>query len=117
MNECSGWAKDATGIDPFAVAQTPAQPAPTATNGAPVAGGAVKGAAGGALIGAVAGDAGKGAAVGATTGAVVSGVRGRRQQQQHAAEAQDTEAKKQAALATYQKAYSACIEGRGYTVK
>jgi len=79
--------------------------------------GAAKGAAAGALIGAVAGDAGKGAAIGATTGGIAGGRRSRKQKEQQQAQVQDATAKQQSAMATYQRAYTACLEGRGYTVK
>jgi hypothetical protein len=117
MNECSGWAKDTTGVDPVAIAQASAQAPSHDSGGAPVAGGAAKGAAAGAVVGAVAGDAGKGAAIGATSGGVVGGARKRRRQEESAAQTQEAASKQQSALATYQRAYSACLEGRGYTVK
>jgi hypothetical protein len=127
---CFGWAKTQTNIDPMAPApQQPVSPqtspAPsTAGNGAPVKG-AAGGAAAGAAIGAVAGNAGKGAAIGATTGAL-TGIAAKRRAQQDAAQqskqaqANDT-AQTQAAAAqqkaTYNKAFSACMEGKGYTAK
>jgi len=116
VSECNTWAKDTTGVDPVVLASTPTQTAP-AEQGAPVAGGAAKGAAAGALIGAIAGDAGTGAAVGAATGGIGGGVRARRGRQQQAQAAQDAEAHRQALMATYHKAVTACLEGRGYTVK
>jgi hypothetical protein len=77
------------------------------------------------MIGAIAGDAGKGAAIGATVGTV----RGGRQVRQGKAQAEQdyqqaqAQAKQQAAAAdqqkitTFKKAFSACVEGRGYSVK
>lgn len=110
---CYVWAKQNTGIDPAVVAQTPA-PAPTGPTGARVAG-AARGAAAGAMIGGVAnGDAGHGAAVGATAGVVAGGVRSRHI---HAAQAQSAQANQQATMNTYWHAYSACMQGRGYTVQ
>jgi len=102
-NECYGWAKAQSGVDPGA----PPPPAKPGQHARGTAGGAARGAAGGAAIGAIAGDAGKGAAA----GAVVGGVRGRRgskaaQQQQQA----DTRN-------AYDRAFGACMEGRGYTVR
>jgi len=123
--ECYTWAQQQTGIDPTA---TPA-PAPAAE--APK-GGAVKGAARGAARGAAVGavgdddrerdegnlDAGEGAAAGAAAGAV----KGRRAQKKagkqaeaqanQAAQAQDAGKKD-----TFKKAWGACLEGRGYSVK
>ncbi|HTO08823.1 MAG TPA: glycine zipper family protein [Myxococcota bacterium] len=123
-SECQTWAKGNTGVDPVAVANSAAQPAPVAA-APPAQGqrvrGAARGAAAGAAIGAVAGDAGKGAAIGATTGAVAGGVRKRRQadaaNQQAQAQGQQQTADRQAQMATFNKAYTACLEGRGYSVK
>jgi hypothetical protein len=118
---CYGWAKDQTGFDPM---QTPTASAPPPAPGAPK-GGVVKGAARGALVGtavgAIAGDAGKGAAIGAASGGLVGGMRKRDQAaQQSQAEqqwAQDQSNQYAAQRNTYNRAYAACMEGRGYTVK
>jgi len=61
----------------------------------------------GAAVGAIAGDAGKGAAA----GAVLGGVRGRRQSM--AAQ----QAQQQETRSAYDRAFAACMEGRGYTVR
>jgi hypothetical protein len=125
---CYGWARSQTGIDPMNVtAPPPSQPsqAQASSAGGERARGAVRGAAAGAAIGAVAGDAGKGAAIGATTGVVAGGAAKRRGQQEAAAQEQQQQAaaaqQQQAAIAqqkaTYNKAFSACMEGKGYTVK
>jgi len=111
--ECQIWAKQNTGIDPLALASKAAEPPPVAA--APTAPaesgqrlkGAARGAAGGAVVGAIAGDAGKGAAIGATAGAV----RGRRGSKQAAA------AQQADAANSVDRAFAACMEGRGYTVK
>ena len=114
-NECYTWARQQTGIDPT-VAAAPVQAAEVPR------GAAVKGAAGGAVVGtavgAIAGETGEGAAVGAVAGAA----RGRRarkkakkeaeQQAQQQTKAQDTQSKE-----TFKKAWGACLEGRGYSVK
>lgn len=141
-NDCYGSARQQTGIDPQAPA--PAQPssqqqqaaqqqaAQQASKEAPKGGavkGSAKGAAGGAAIGAIAGDAGTGAAIGATAGAV----RGRRQQKkaekvaqqqaaQQTAQAQqqaqaEAQAQHQGTLDTFRRAFSACMDARGYSVK
>jgi hypothetical protein len=133
--ECQAWAKSNTGVDPLALANQASQPAPVSAAPAtppPEKGqrvkGAARGAAAGAAIGAVAGDAGKGAAVGATAGTVAGGSRKRRAERDTAAANQQAQAQTQqqqqaqsadvqAKLATFNKAYSACLEGRGYTVK
>jgi len=112
--ECYAWAKQQTGIDPVATAS-----APTKQEGPAVGGGErVKGAAGGALgglaIGAIAGDAGKGAAIGAVAGTMVGGHRARKDK---AAKEQQAEQNKAATLQHFNKAFGACMESRGYTIK
>jgi hypothetical protein len=114
-NECYGWAKQNTGIDPAAPPPAPAQ-AQQAKGGA--AKGAAGGAAGGAAIGAIAGDAGQGAAIGATAGAV----RGRRQQKKANKQSQQQAQaaagqQQQQTLDTFKKAFGGCMDGRGYSVK
>ncbi|RNC68270.1 MAG: hypothetical protein ED859_11050 [Desulfuromonadales bacterium] len=111
---CYEWAKGQTGFDPMQV--------PTATTPPPEKkGGVVRGAAGGALagvaIGAIAGDAGKGAAIGAASGGIIGGARKHRSEK-----AQEEWAQKEAAgydqrRGTYNRAWGACMEGKGYTVK
>jgi hypothetical protein len=70
------------------------------------------------VIGAIAGDAGEGAAIGAVAGAV-GGRRARKQASRGAGEQakQQTEAASAQKTETFKKAMSACLEGRGYTVK
>ena len=104
--ECLGWAKKETGIDPVAASQ----PAPQKTGPAVGGGERLKGAAGGAIVGGIAGDAGAGAAV----GTVVGGAKARQNQRSQNTQAQQQQ---QQAMNTYNKAYAACMEGRGYTVK
>jgi len=112
--ECHQWAVDQTGFDPTK-AQQVAQPGPAPK------GGALKGAAGGALVGlgvgAIAGDAKKGAAIGAGAGAIGGGAKQRQQRQQQEAAAQQSQANRQAQINNYNKARGACLEGRGYSVK
>jgi hypothetical protein len=104
--ECLAWAKKDTGIDPVAASQ----PAPQKTGPATGGGERLKGAAGGAVIGGVAGDAGAGAAVGMAVG-------GAKARQNQKAENEQAKQQQQQAMNTYNKAYAACMEGRGYTVK
>jgi hypothetical protein len=111
---CYSWARNNTGIDPAQVAATPPPPSGPAVGGGERVQGAARGAAGGALIGAIAGDAGKGAAIGAVGGTVVGGSRAR--QNQRAAQA-NSQAQQQGAIDTFNRAFSACMEGRGYTVR
>jgi hypothetical protein len=112
--DCYGWAKKQTGFDPM-------QPPPTTQAPPPPQGervrGAARGAAAGAAVGAIAGDAGKGAAVGAVGGTMVGGKRQRDKARQSAQAQQQQTADYEAKRNTYDRAYGACLEGRGYTVK
>jgi hypothetical protein len=119
--ECYSWAKQQTGFDPMQQ-PTASQPPPQqeAKQGGVVRG-AVRGGAVGVAAGAIAGDAGKGAAVGAASGALIGGMR-RRDQVRREQHAEQQWAEQQAAeytqrRNTYNRAYSACLEGKGYTVK
>jgi len=114
QGECQVWAKQSTGIDPVAVAQTPASAQGPAVGGGQRLMGAAGGAAAGAAIGAIAGDAGAGAGVGAVVGTVAGG---RRARQARAQQQQSAEAQKQQAINTYYRAFAACMEARGYAVK
>lgn len=114
--ECRQWATQKTGVDPLQVANA------ATSQGTPQQDRkAVKGAAGGALtglaVGAIAGDAGKGAAIGATVGGVGGAVRQRREQSAQQSSAQQTQAQQQAMLGEYEKAYRACLSGRGYSIQ
>jgi hypothetical protein len=113
---CYGWAQQQTGIDPTAPPPSVA-PQETGPDGSMIKGGA-KGAAAGVAIGAIAGDTGKGAAIGAVAG----GLRGRRmskeKQKEEQKEAQvQSQAASTASKETFGKAYGACLEAKGYTVK
>ncbi len=112
--QCYTWAKQQTGIDPVATASAPTKQEGPAVGGGERVRGAARGAAGGALIGAVAGDAGKGAAIGAVGGTMVGGHRARKNKE---AKEQQAEHAKSATLQQFNKAFGACMEGRGYTVK
>jgi hypothetical protein len=118
--ECYNWSVQQTGFDPMKQpTATSPPPQQGATQGGVVRGGA-RGAAAGAVGGAIAGDAGKGAAIGAATGAVIGGMRRRHQQrEQDAAEQQwanEQAAHYQQDRANYDRAYGACLQGRGYSV-
>lgn len=116
-NVCYAWAKENTGFDPLAAfsaaLSTPEREAPKGS----VAKGAAGGAAAGAAIGAVAGDAGKGAAVGATAGAI----RGRMARKMADRKSKEAEAQAEqqttAKMDGFRKAFGACMEAKGYTVK
>lgn len=114
--ECYGWAKNQSGFDPMAL--------PTATEAPPQQeaqrGGVGRGAVGGAAVGAIVGGS-DGAKKGAATGAVVGGARRNRQRQgeaQKQANWEQEQAQQYAAARTnYNRAYGACLEGKGYSVK
>jgi len=114
---CYSWAKEQSGIDPINPPEVQAAAVDTSPDGTAIKS-AARGAAAGAAIGAIAGDAGKGAAIGAAAGGM-GGVRAKRmgdaQQQQQNAQAADAQEK--AMMDSFKKAFSACMEGKGYTVK
>jgi len=139
-SECYGAARQMSGIDPKAppaagktAEQKAAEQKEAAKNAEQVKGarvaGAARGAAGGAAIGAIAGDAGKGAGAGAVAGTMRGGANQRQanaasQKQaaaQTAAKQQKEEEQLKAAhaqgLDTFQRAFEACMDARGYSVK
>ena len=96
VQECQGWAQQQSGYDPTV------ETAKGAGVGALL--GAAAGAAAGAAIGAASGGgAGRGAAVGAAVGGVGGGVGGGVYQYSRTKDG-------------YDRAYSACMQGRGYSV-
>ena len=112
--ECHVWAIQQSGFDPTTVSAAP--PPQEAKKGGTLRGGA-RGAAAGAAVGAIAGDAGKGAKIGAVGGAAGGTMRRRDQQRQQDAQKQNWQAQQEAGRQAYQRANSACLEGRGYSVK
>jgi len=115
--ECYKWAVEQSGIDPLDLPKVEAAPVQTGPTGGAVKG-AAKGAVAGAAIGAVAGDAGKGAAIGATAGTMRGAKQGKQAQaaQNQAAQA-DAANKEKEMMDSFKKAFSVCIEGKGYTIK
>ena len=122
--ECYSWARNQTGFDPMKV-PTATEPPPQQKAEGSTAGSAVKGgllgAGAGAAIGAIAGDAGKGAAIGAVGGGLFGGMRKHSQKkddQRNQEQWEQEQANNYARNRTeYDRAYSACLQGRGYTVK
>ncbi len=113
---CYKWGVQQSGIDPLNPPQVQAQQVQSGPDGSAVSG-AARGALAGVAIGAIAGDAGKGAAIGAASGAMVGHRASRvgRSQQQQA----NNQAAGQAEadmINSFKKAYSACLQGKGYTV-
>jgi hypothetical protein len=111
--ECYAWAKQSTGIDPATLAANPPQQSQSTVGGGERARGAARGALGGAAIGAIAGDTGKGAGAGAVVGTMAGGRQARQNRDTRNQQAQGAQ---QDALNTYNRAYGACMSGRGYTV-
>jgi len=112
---CHVWAVNQSGFDPAAAPSAPPSSGQAAQGG--VVRGAARGAATGAIIGAIAGDAGKGAAIGAAGGGMVGGMRRNDQRRDQEAANQQWENQQRAARDSYNRALSACLEGKGYTVR
>lgn len=108
--ECHMWAVQQSGFDPSNAQAGQASPQPQ-QRGEVLRGGA-RGAAAGAAIGAIAGDAGKGAAIGAAAGGIKRGF----QQRDSNRNAQNQPAAPAPGQDAYNRAISACLSGRGYSV-
>ena len=117
--DCQAWAMQQSGAYPGAVAAAP--PPPSGQPQGQVMRGAARGAALGAVGGAIGGDAGKGAAMGAAMGGMFGAMRRRddmrSQQQAYESQVAQQQAAQQQAASNYNRALSACLGGRGYTVR
>ena len=116
--ECYNWAKTNSGFDPMAA------PPPKEKDTWGAGKGAVGGGLLGAGVGAIAGGgkgAGRGALIGAGSGGLVGGMRRSSQKNRDAQRQQQWEqeqvAQYRAGRNAYNRAYAACLEGRGYSVK
>jgi len=120
--ECYSWSKKQTGFDPMVI--------PKATEPPPQQqakrGGAVRGAAGGAIAGAAIGKiTGNSRSDGAKYGAAAGGLTGGMRQSGQKRSDQQAQAQWEKEQAdnymknrnNYNRAYGACLEGKGYTVK
>ncbi len=120
-SECYNWAKGQTGFDPMKTPTATSPPPQQEAQQGGVGRGAVRGGAVGLAAGAIAGDAGKGAAIGAASGGLIGGMR--RQDQKRSQQTAQKQWEQEQANAymqgrnSYNRAYGACLEGRGYTVK
>jgi len=130
--QCHNWAVQQTGYDPAnpppsSGSSAPPPPPPAYQEQPTVGGTAARGAALGAIGGAIGGNAGKGAAIGAATGGALGAMRRNQasrdyaaQQQAYAQQQQQAQYQQNAAnsqrRAAYNRAISACLTGRGYTV-
>ncbi len=114
--QCYSWARGETGFDPMAPPTATEPPPPTAAK----QGGFARGAAGGAIVGGII-DGSSGAKTGAAAGAVMGSMRrqGQRRREQQARQQweQDQARQYQEGRNRYNRAYAACLEGRGYTVR
>jgi len=117
---CYSWAIQQSGVDPLNMTPTAPAPVDKGPDGSVVKGAAV-GAIGGAVVGGIVhpyhhhgGAAATGAMVGAMAGAAGKAKKdaGKEQQAKQAAAATD-----KAKIDSFKKAYSACLEGKGYSVK
>ena len=119
--DCYQWAKKETGFDPLAQTTASTPPPVKETTKASPGRGAVGGGLVGLGVGAIAGAPGKGAAIGAASGALIGGVRRKKhneQQEQKQQEwAQQEGANQQQKRNYFNRAFSACMEARDYTVK
>jgi hypothetical protein len=114
---CYTWAVEQSGVDPLTTTATVPDSVAKGPDGSAVKG-AAKGAVAGVAIGAIAGDAGKGAAIGAAAGGMAGAAGGKKKKAQKEQQATATAAATdQAKVDSFKKAYSACLEGKGYTVK
>ena len=140
QSECSQWAKKETGFDPSQPAPAPrrshSSPPPSGSSGVFGRGSygqgggiadAGKGAAGGALIGAIAGNAGTGAAIGALSGLFIGGVKRsneqaereaweRQQADQHRRQQEAAASQHAAGQSEYGRAFTNCMRARKYQI-
>jgi hypothetical protein len=117
---CYSWAVQQSGVDPLNFTPTPVQAVDKGPDGS-VAKGAMKGAIGGAVVGGIAhphhhdgGAAAAGAVLGAMGGAAKKAKKDAQKEQQAKQAAVATD---QARIDNFKKAYSVCLEGKGYSVK
>jgi len=119
--QCYTWGVQQSGYDPAnpPIATPPPQPMQQADGSQP-ARGLFGGALLGAGLGAISGNAGEGAAIGGLFGLMRGAGRQRQeqqqQQQQQAAAMQQQQAMQGQGLNNYQRAFRACMNGRGYNV-
>jgi hypothetical protein len=111
--ECHEWATKDTGVDPVALAEAQPGGATPSSN----EGGAARGAGIGAMRGAAEGNAAAGAARGVGIGRMISVLRAKRQLREQQSSAAQNGATVHNELDKYDRAYAACLTGRGYSVK
>ena len=121
--ECYNWSKQNSGFDPMAPPTTSTPPPQSQAKQGGVGRGALGGAVVGLTVGAIAGgkkSRRRGLAAGAVGGGLVGGMRRndqKRQEDQARRQWEQQEAARyQQARSNYNRAYGACMQGRGYTV-
>src|SRR5215468_1952680 len=115
--ECHDWAVKQTGVDPEKLASEAVTPPPQSGESSSGAGSGLGGAGLGAARGAMSGDAAGGAIRGVGMGRLIHAIRARRQmEEQHQAVQQDYQ-QRQTQLQGYDRAFSTCLTGRGYSVQ
>ena len=118
---CYSWAKKESKFDPMEIPRASSAPPDKKATTKPLRR-AARGAAIGAIVGEIADDdAGKGALIGASSGALFGGMQRRDQEQRQKKKEEEWEKKEaqkyQKKRDSYNRAYSACLEAKGYTVK
>ena len=115
--ECYGWSKNESGFDPMAPPTATAPPQQKEKK----RGGLLRGAARGAALGAIIDDSSDGAKSGAAAGALIGGMRRADQKKKEGQAQQQWEQEQQQMYAEnrnrYNRAYSACLEARNYSVR
>ena len=113
--ECYEWARGQSGFDPAQPTQT-ASITPTSTSRTPaaMAGGAIGGA---AIAELTHNDPGQGAAIGALGAGMVGRVREQQMTQAKQQQAAQQQNARNQQRALYDRAFGACMEARGYTVR
>jgi hypothetical protein len=113
---CYGWARDQSGFDPMVVPKATTPPPSNEKK----SGGVVRGALGGAALGVLFGDSSKAAAQGAAAGGLIGGVRqssaNTNTEKANAQWEQEQAANYANNRNLYNRAYGACLQGKGYTV-
>ena len=110
--QCRQWAQEQTGFNPW-------QSAPTysgGSSGGEVIQGAGRGALMGLVGGAIVGEAGRGAALGAGVGATAGLFQRRDNRQADSASQQQAVAQYNQGAANFNRAFTTCMQGRGYSV-
>lgn len=119
--QCYSWSKNESGFDPMAIPTASAPPPQKEAQKGGVVRGAAGGAVAGGVLGAITGNTKRGLKIGAATGAVTGGVRRSNQTKRETGKRQDWEQQQSNQYMqgrnNYNRAYSACMEGRGYSVK